>query len=137
MDSNIININKRELPQIQTEINKDEIKPNHNLDMAPGPRKLSNEEEEITFNCKYLKDDLNKKVEEFIQEIRDQDKFYKEKSADDDLYNKLKFNEEQILKEKYNSLKDDFLNQIIEQYTDELNSIDYQTITKDIKVTRK
>ena len=125
-DSNIIN-NKRKLPPINIE-NKDEeqIKPNYNLDMAPGPR------EEITFDCKYSKDDLNKKVEEFIQEIRDQNKFYKEKSADDDLYNKLKNDEEQILKEKYNSLKDNFLNEIIEQYTDELSSIEYQTITKEI-----
>jgi len=152
LDDNIINFNKRELPPIQGTINsniinnerilppiqmeidnEEQIKPNHNLDMAPGPREsLNDDEEEITFNCKYSKEDLNKKVEEFIQEIWDQDKFYKEKSADDDLYNKLKIDEEQILKEKYNSLKDDFLNQIIEQYTDELSSIDYQTITEEI-----
>ena len=66
------------------------------------------EEEEYSFDCQYTKEDLKKKIEEFLQEKRDQDLFYKQ-SSDDAIYNQLKNNEEQILKEIFNSNKENFL----------------------------
>ena len=74
------------------------------------------EEEEYSFDCLYTKEDLKKKIEEFLQEKRDQDLFYKQ-SSDDAIYNQLKNNEEQILKELFNSNKENFLEQIKDYYS--------------------
>ena len=123
-------INRR-LPPIHMEINRDHERIN-NLEMAPVPiNPLNDNGERFTFVCRFLKKDLSKKIEAFIKEIKEQDIFYNKKS-DDDLYNQLKIKEWQILKEKYNTLKDGFLQQIIKQFTQELPTIDYEKITKEV-----
>ena len=72
-DANQYNNHLRRFPQLPP------IQPPIDLNRAPVPQieQTNEEEEENSFECKLSKDDLSKKIEEFIHETRDQENFIK------------------------------------------------------------
>ena len=135
-DANQYNNHLRRFPQLPPI--QPPIQPPIDLNRAPVPQieQTNEEEEENSFECKLSKDDLSKKIEEFIHETRDQDKFYKILSPVDETYNQLIKKEEEILKNIFNSDKDNFLEQIKEQYNQifeqDFGYFDYKSLTVSI-----
>ena len=135
-DANQYNNHLRRFPQLPPI--QPPIQPPIDLNRAPVPQiePANEEEEENSFECKLSKDDLSKKIEEFIHETRDQDKFYKILSPVDETYNQLIKKEEEILKNIFNSDKDNFLEQIKEQYNQifeqDFGYFDYKSLTEAI-----
>lgn len=79
------------------------------------------------------KEKLTSDVNNFIKETKDQDTFYIIKT-NDEIFNKLRQKELSMLKEKFISLKENYLKEIKEKFADEFKLLDinYKNLSKKI-----